>query len=154
MAENDGRVVSNFIMQALRGQQLTVYGTGKQTRSFCYVDEMVDGLVKLMQAGARHDPVNLGNPAEFTIQQLAEEVCRIVGGETRVTYQPLPQDDPVQRQPDITRAREWLGWEPKIQLKDGLKHTIAYFRERVGRGTKGGRQATAKIASLIDRGAD
>ena len=116
MAENDGRVVSNFIVQALRGQELTIYGSGEQTRSFCYVDELVEGLIRLMAAEDRHEPVNLGNPVEFTIRQLADEVFRIVGGDTRVTYRPLPQDDPTQRKPDITRAREWLGWEPKIAL--------------------------------------
>ena len=108
MAEADGRVVSNFIVQALRGQELTLYGTGEQTRSFCYVDELVDGLMRLMAAEGRHEPVNLGNPVEFTIRELADEVCRIVGNEVRVTFKPLPQDDPTQRQPDITRAREWL----------------------------------------------
>ena len=113
MAENDGRVVSNFIVQALRGQELTLYGTGQQTRSFCYVDDLVEGLVRLMDSEGRHEPVNLGNPVEFTIRELAEEVVKVVGGETRVTYKPLPQDDPTQRQPDISRAREWLGWEPQ-----------------------------------------
>ncbi len=133
MAENDGRVVSNFIVQALRGQELTVYGTGEQTRSFCYVDELVDGLMRLMQAEGRHEPVNLGNPVEFTIRQLATEVCRIVGGESRVTYKPLPQDDPVQRKPDITRAREWLGWDPQIHLSAGLTRTVSFFRHRLER---------------------
>jgi UDP-glucuronate decarboxylase len=130
MAENDGRVVSNFIVQALRGQELTIYGSGEQTRSFCYVDELVEGLVRLMAAEGRHEPVNLGNPVEFMIRQLADEVFRIVGGDVRVTYCPLPQDDPTQRQPDITRAREWLGWEPKIALAEGLGHTVAFFRAR------------------------
>lgn len=130
MADNDGRVVSNFIVQALRGQELTVYGSGEQTRSFCYVDEMVEGLVRLMGAEGRHDPVNLGNPVEFTIRQLGEEVCRIVGGDLRVTYRPLPEDDPTQRKPDISRAREWLGWEPKIDLASGLARTVEYFRHR------------------------
>jgi UDP-glucuronate decarboxylase len=102
MAENDGRVVSNFIVQALRGQELTIYGSGDQTRSFCYVDELVDGLIRLMAAEGTHEPVNLGNPVEFTIRELAEEVFRIVGGDVRVTYHPLPQDDPTKRKPDIT----------------------------------------------------
>jgi UDP-glucuronate decarboxylase len=133
MAENDGRVVSNFIVQALRGQDLTVYGTGEQTRSFCYVDELVDGLIRLMQADGRHEPVNLGNPVEFTIRQLADEVCRIVGGEVRVCYKPLPQDDPVQRKPDISRAREWLGWDPQIHLSAGLTRTVSFFRHRLER---------------------
>jgi UDP-glucuronate decarboxylase len=133
MAENDGRVVSNFIVQALRGQELTLYGTGEQTRSFCYVDDLVEGLIRLMAAEGRHEPVNLGNPIEFTIRQLAEQVVRNVGGQSRVTYRPLPQDDPTQRQPDITRARAWLGWEPTVQLEEGLTRTVAYFRERFKR---------------------
>jgi len=133
MAENDGRVVSNFIVQAIRGQELTVYGSGEQTRSFCYVDELVDGLIRLMAASERHEPVNLGNPVEFTIRQLADEVFRIVGGELKITYRPLPEDDPTQRKPDITRAREWLGWEPKIGLAEGLAHTVEYFRQRAAR---------------------
>ena len=133
MAENDGRVVSNFIVQALRGDELTLYGTGEQTRSFCYVDDLVEGLVRLMAAEGRHEPVNLGNPVEFTIRELAEEVVKVVGGKTRVTYKPLPQDDPTQRQPDITRAREWLGWEPRIPLEEGLGRTVGYFRHRLKR---------------------
>jgi UDP-glucuronate decarboxylase len=133
MAENDGRVVSNFIVQALRGQELTLYGSGEQTRSFCYVDDLVDGLVGLMNVEGRHEPVNLGNPVEFTIRELADEVVKVVGGETRVTFKPLPQDDPTQRQPDITRARDWLGWEPKVPLADGLVQTVSYFRERLKR---------------------
>jgi UDP-glucuronate decarboxylase len=139
MAENDGRVVSNFIVQALRGQELTVYGSGEQTRSFCYVDEMVDGLIRLMAASGRHQPVNLGNPVEFTIRQLADEVCRIVGGAVRIAYRPLPQDDPAQRKPDITRAREWLSWEPKIALAEGLAHTVAFFRQRAARDPRASR---------------
>jgi UDP-glucuronate decarboxylase len=133
MAENDGRVVSNFIVQALRGQELTIYGSGEQTRSFCYVDELVDGLVRLMAAEGRHEPVNLGNPVEFTIRELAEQVLRIVGADAPVTYHPLPQDDPTQRKPDITRAREWLGWEPQIGLAQGLTHTVAFFRAQATR---------------------
>jgi UDP-glucuronate decarboxylase len=133
MAENDGRVVSNFIVQALRGQELTIYGSGEQTRSFCYVDELVDGLIRLMAADGRHEPVNLGNPVEFSIRQLAEEVFRITGRDPRVTYHPLPQDDPTQRKPDISRARRWLGWEPRISLAEGLAHTVAFFRGRAAR---------------------
>jgi len=136
MAEADGRVISNFIVQALRGEELTLYGTGQQTRSFCYVDELVDGLVRLMAAEKRHQPVNLGNPVEFTIKQLAEEIAHAVGEEVRITFQPLPEDDPTQRQPDIARAREWLGWEPKINLKEGLQRTVEHFRERLGRELK------------------
>ncbi len=133
MAENDGRVVSNFIVQALRGQELTLYGSGEQTRSFCYVDDLVTGLMALMAAETRHEPVNLGNPVEFTIRELADEVVRSVGGQTRVTYKPLPQDDPTQRQPDISRARQWLGWEPQIQLEEGLRRTVEYFRRGLHR---------------------
>ena len=131
MQEGDGRVVSNFIVQALRGQDLTLYGTGEQTRSFCYVDDLVEGLIRLMAADGRHEPVNLGNPVEFTIKELAERVTRIVGGDVRMVYRPLPQDDPTQRQPDITRAREWLGWEPRVQLEEGLGKTVEYFRSRL-----------------------
>ncbi len=140
MQEGDGRVVSNFIVQALRGQELTLYGTGEQTRSFCYVDDLVDGLVRLMAAEGRHEPVNLGNPVEFTVRELADEVSRIVGQSVRVTYKPLPQDDPTQRQPDITRAREWLGWEPRIPLAEGLERTIEYFRQRIERKRRSNRE--------------
>ena len=133
MAENDGRVVSNLIVQALRGQELTLYGDGSQTRSFCYVDDLVDGLIRLMNAEGRNEPVNLGNPVEFTIRELAEEVMRVAGGDVRMVYRPLPQDDPTRRQPDITRAREWLGWEPRVPLADGLVRTVAFFRRRFAR---------------------
>jgi UDP-glucuronate decarboxylase len=139
MAENDGRVVSNFIVQALRGQELTIYGAGEQTRSFCYVDEMVDGLIRLMASEGKHQPVNLGNPVEFTIRELADVVARIVGGNVRVSYRPLPQDDPTQRKPDITRAREWLGWNPQISLEEGLTRTVEFFRGRTTRDAKAGR---------------
>jgi UDP-glucuronate decarboxylase len=131
MAEADGRVVSNFVVQALRGQELTIFGEGQQTRSFCYVDDLVEGLLRLMAAQGRHEPVNLGNPVEFTIRELADAVARAVGGELRLTHRPLPQDDPTQRKPDITRAREWLGWEPQVQLAEGLVNTVAHFRERL-----------------------
>ncbi|HEY8258623.1 MAG TPA: UDP-glucuronic acid decarboxylase family protein [Gemmatimonadales bacterium] len=141
MAESDGRVVSNFIVQALRGKELTLYGTGEQTRSFCYVDELVDGLIRLMAAEGRHEPVNLGNPVEFTIRQLAEEVAKSVGEEVRIVYRPLPADDPTQRKPDISRAREWLDWEPRIHLAQGLERTVEYFRQRLSRETRGPRRA-------------
>ncbi|HYP01251.1 MAG TPA: UDP-glucuronic acid decarboxylase family protein [Pyrinomonadaceae bacterium] len=137
MLENDGRVVSNFIVQALRGEELTIYGTGEQTRSFCYVDDLIEGLVRLMNveptpAGANvHEPVNLGNPNEFTMRQLAEEIVRLCGQEARVKYLPLPQDDPRQRQPDISRAQSLLGWSPLVPLQEGLVKTIAYFAGRL-----------------------
>lgn len=133
MLENDGRVVSNFIVQALRGEELTVYGTGEQTRSFCYVDDLVEGLIRLMNTEAEgiHRPVNIGNPGEFTMNELANEVAKAVGNEIKVTNLPLPQDDPKQRQPDISRAKEFLNWQPTIPLAEGLEKTVAYFRERI-----------------------
>ncbi|MGA9994994.1 MAG: UDP-glucuronic acid decarboxylase family protein [Pyrinomonadaceae bacterium] len=133
MLENDGRVVSNFIVQALRGEELTLYGSGNQTRSFCYVDDLVEGLIRLMNTDALHEPINLGNPGEFTIKELAEEVARVCGVKTQIKYCPLPQDDPKQRKPDITRAQELLGWNPTVPLQEGLKRTVAYFEERSGR---------------------
>jgi UDP-glucuronate decarboxylase len=139
MLEDDGRVVSNFIVQALRGEELTLYGDGSQTRSFCYVDDLVEALVRLMNreetdaADRVHDPVNLGNPGEFTMRELAEEVARASGVELRVKHLPLPADDPRQRRPDITRAQALLNWSPTIPLREGLKRTVAYFAERVGR---------------------
>jgi len=131
MLEDDGRVVSNFVVQALRGEPLTLYGEGSQTRSFCYVDDLVEGLIKLMNADDLHQPVNLGNPGEFTIKQLAEEVRRICGSKSELTYMPLPEDDPRQRKPDITTAQTVLGWIPKVPLAEGLERTVQYFRERV-----------------------
>ncbi len=138
MLENDGRVVSNFIVQALKGEELTIYGTGEQTRSFCYVDDLVEGMIRLMnvEAGAHesydvHDPVNVGNPGEFTMRELAEEVARAVGVDVKTRFLPLPQDDPRQRRPDITRAQQLLGWQPTIPLRDGLKRTVEYFAERL-----------------------
>jgi UDP-glucuronate decarboxylase len=140
MLEHDGRVVSNFIVQALRGEELTIYGTGEQTRSFCYVDDLVEGMMRLMnveQSASEeydvHDPVNVGNPGEFTMRELAEEVARAVGSEPRTRTRPLPQDDPKQRRPDITRARKLLGWEPTIPLREGLGRTVKYFAERIGK---------------------
>ena len=132
MHANDGRVVSNFIVQALNNQPITVYGDGSQTRSFCYVDDMIDGWVRLMNTpGEFTGPVNLGNPVECTIRNLAEVVIDLCGSRSRVEYRPLPNDDPVRRQPDITLAREALGWEPRTQLRDGLKSTIAYFERKL-----------------------
>jgi UDP-glucuronate decarboxylase len=131
MLENDGRVVSNFVVQALRGQPLTLYGEGNQTRSFCYVDDLVEGLVRLMNAEGLNKPVNLGNPGEFTIKQLAEEVMRICGSNSGFNYLPLPEDDPRQRQPDITTAKTALGWNPVVPLAQGLEKTVQYFREKI-----------------------
>ena len=128
MHPNDGRVVSNFIIQALRNQDLTIYGSGNQTRSFCYVDDLVDGLIRLMDTPDDiTGPVNLGNPIEFTILQLAKEVLALTGSSAKIVHRPLPADDPKQRCPDISRAQELLGWQPQVQLRDGLKKTIAYF---------------------------
>ena len=128
MHPNDGRVVSNFIVQALKGQAITIYGDGQQSRSFCYVSEMVDGLIRLMGTPDEFTgPVNLGNPDEFTMLELAEAVLNITGSKSELTFEPLPEDDPVQRQPDINLAREMLGWVPKIPLKEGLVSTIEYF---------------------------
>ena len=125
----DGRVVSNFIVQAHRGEPITLYGDGSQTRSFCYVDDMIDGLVRLMNApDTVTGPINLGNPGEFTIRQLAETVLAVVGTDVPIAYRPLPADDPMQRCPDITLAREVLGWEPTIPLRQGLERTIGYFK--------------------------
>ena len=130
MHPNDGRVVSNFIMQALRGEDITIYGDGSQTRSFCYVEDLVDGLMGLMntEKGVT-GPINLGNPGEFTIKELAELVIEMTGAKSQLVQKPLPQDDPRKRKPDITRARDTLGWEPAVKLRDGLEKTIAYFRE-------------------------
>jgi UDP-glucuronate decarboxylase len=131
MLEDDGRVVSNFIVQALRGQPLTLYGEGEQTRSFCYVSDLIEGLIRLMNAHHLHDPVNLGNPGEFTIKQLAQEVMAICGKDTGFRHLPLPADDPRQRQPDISRAQKLLNWNPTIPLREGLEKTVEDFRKRV-----------------------
>jgi UDP-glucuronate decarboxylase len=129
MHPNDGRVVSNFIVQALRGEPITIYGDGSQTRSFCYVDDLIEGMIRLMATPAEFTgPVNVGNPGEFTMLELAEKVLAQVGGRSRIVHQPLPSDDPRQRRPDITLARDALGWEPRVSLDDGLRETIAYFR--------------------------
>jgi len=129
MHPNDGRVVSNFIVQALKGQDITIYGDGSQTRSFCYMDDLLEAMVRAMNTGDEFTgPVNIGNPGEFSMLELAELVLKITGSKSRIIFQPLPQDDPKQRQPDITLAKTALGWEPKVKLEDGLKETIAYFR--------------------------
>src|SRR5215469_8255578 len=127
---NDGRVISNLMMQALRGDPLTVYGDGSQTRSFCYVSDLIDGIVRLSKSG-EHDPVNIGNPNEWTILECAREVQALVGSECEIVFKPLPRDDPKQRRPDITRAKTLLGWEPKIQLREGLSRSLDYFRVAV-----------------------
>jgi UDP-glucuronate decarboxylase len=129
MHPRDGRVVSNFITQALAGEDLTVYGDGAQTRSFCYVDDLIDGFLRLMEAPSGvTGPVNLGNPHEFTMMELSSQVLKLTGASVKVIHQPLPADDPRQRRPDISLARETLGWEPKVELAEGLANTIAYFR--------------------------
>jgi len=129
MHPNDGRVVSNFIVQALKGEDITIYGDGLQTRSFCYVDDLIEGMLRLMDSPDEiTGPINIGNPGEFTMIQLAEAVLKLTGSKSKLVRLPLPADDPKQRQPDITRARSILGWEPKVQLEDGLKETISYFR--------------------------
>lgn len=132
MHPNDGRVVSNFIMQALRGDPITIYGTGEQTRSFCYVSDLIDGFLKLMNTPDEiTGPINIGNPGEFTMLKLAETVIKLTNSKSELVFKPLPQDDPKQRQPDITQAKKVLGWEPKISLEEGLKPTIEYFRQYI-----------------------
>jgi len=131
MLEDDGRVVSNFVVQALQGDKITIYGTGDQTRSFCYVDDLIEGLIRLMNVDDVHDPVNLGNAGEFTIKELADEVARACSVPVQLEYLPLPQDDPQQRKPDTTRAEKLLGWSPKIPLREGLQRTVAYFSQRL-----------------------
>ncbi len=129
MLPDDGRVVSNFIVQALQGRDITIYGDGSQTRSFCYVDDLVDGLMRLMESDSNvTGPINLGNPGEFSIRQLAEKVVTLTGSGSQIVHAPLPQDDPTQRQPDITKAKDILGWQPKVALDEGLKHTVEFFR--------------------------
>lgn len=130
MHPNDGRVVSNFIVQALKGEEITIYGSGQQTRSFCYVDDLIEGFVRMMNSPADFTgPMNLGNPGEFTMLELAEKVLSLTASKSKLTFKPLPQDDPKQRQPNISLAKEKLGWEPKVALEDGLKETISYFRK-------------------------
>jgi UDP-glucuronate decarboxylase len=132
MNPDDGRVVSNFIVQALRGQDITIYGDGQQTRSFCYVDDLVEGMLRMMDTETGFTgPVNIGNPGEFTMLQLAEKVLTLVGSKAKLVHKPLPQDDPKQRKPVIALAKSKLGWEPKVNLDDGLKETVAYFRRVV-----------------------
>ena len=134
MHPNDGRVVSNFIIQALKDEDITIYGDGSQSRSFCYVDELIDGFIRLMASDEFTGPVNLGNPIEFTIKELAEKIIEMTNSKSKLTLNPLPQDDPKQRQPDITLAKKELGWEPQIKLEDGLKTTIKYFDNLIKEG--------------------
>jgi len=128
MNPNDGRVVSNFIVQALRGEPITLYGDGRQTRSFCYVDDLVEGMVRMMEQDAEVGPLNLGNPSEITVAELAHTILRLTRSRSRIEYRPLPQDDPLQRRPDISKARQALEWSPRTALEDGLKETIGWFR--------------------------
>ena len=128
MHPNDGRVVSNFIIQALKGEPITVYGDGSQTRSFCYMDDLLEGMVRLMNnAEVNGHPVNMGNPHEITVRTLADVILELTGSRSKVDYLSLPGDDPLQRRPDISKAKELLGWEPRVELRDGLAKTIAYF---------------------------
>lgn len=131
MCPDDGRVVSNFIVQALKNQPITVYGEGQQTRSFCYVDDLIEGMMRLMEKDGLTGPVNIGNPGEFTIRQLAEIVIEMTGSKSQIICEPLPQDDPQQRRPDITIAKKELDWEPKIELRQGLEKTIEYFKTQI-----------------------
>jgi UDP-glucuronate decarboxylase len=132
MHPNDGRVVSNFIVQALQGKDITIYGDGSQTRSFCYVDDLIDAMIKMMNSEKGFTgPVNIGNPGEFTMLQLAEMVLKLSNSKSKIIYQPLPSDDPKQRQPNIDLAKTKLGWQPKVNLEDGLKETIAYFKRMI-----------------------
>ena len=136
MHPNDGRVVSNFVVQAIQGRALTIYGEGSQTRSFCYVDDLIDGLVRLMKSDdSVKGPINLGNPTEFSVRELADQLLAKLGSNAGIIREPLPADDPRQRKPDITKARELLGWEPKVALSEGLDQTIAYFREELNGAT-------------------
>ena len=131
MAPNDGRVVSNFIIQALEGKEITVYGDGSQTRSFCYVDDLIEGMIRMMNTPDLSGPINLGNPVEFSVTELAEKIVALTGSRSKIVYKPLPQDDPTQRKPDITLASQKLSWFPKIGLEEGLKKTIAYFEKLI-----------------------
>lgn len=134
MLENDGRVVSNFIVQALKGEEITIYGDGSQTRSFCYVDDLVEGMIRMMNQDGFIGPVNLGNPIEYTIKELAEMIIEITGSSSKLSYKPLPSDDPKRRKPNISLAKQKLGWEPGVPVQEGLKKTIAYFEEQLKRG--------------------
>jgi dTDP-glucose 4,6-dehydratase len=130
MRLNDGRAIPAFMSQALQGEEITIFGTGQQTRSFCYVSDLVEGVLRLMESDI-NDPVNIGNPHEMTIEQIAKEILKLTGSPSRIVHRPLPEDDPKVRQPDITRARTLLGWEPKVSLEEGLRNTLAYFRAKL-----------------------
>jgi UDP-glucuronate decarboxylase len=130
MAINDGRVVSNFIIQALQNKDITIYGDGSQSRSFCYVDDLVDGMIKMMNS-THTGPINLGNPDEFTMLELANIIISLTNSKSKIVFKPLPQDDPKQRQPDISKAKKYLNWQPNIKLKDGLIKTIEYFKGKI-----------------------
>lgn len=132
MRLDDGRVISNFIVQALKGEDITIYGDGKQTRSFCYVDDLIEGMIRMMNSKSGFTgPVNIGNPGEFTMLQLANLIIELTGSKSKIVYEPLPQDDPMQRKPDIELAKQKLGWEPTIPLEEGLKKTIMYFKSKL-----------------------
>jgi len=133
MLPDDGRVVSNFIIQALRGDDITVYGQGSQTRSFCYVDDLIEGMIRMMNSEQFIGPVNLGNPEEYTILELARKIIDMTKSKSKITYKPLPSDDPRQRQPDITLAGQKLGWKPTVPVNEGLTRTIAYFKKELSR---------------------
>jgi UDP-glucuronate decarboxylase len=135
MHENDGRVVSNFVLQALRGEPITVYGQGQQTRSFCYATDLIEGFVRLLATETDPGPVNIGNPSERTIKDLAELTIRLTNSQSELRYEPLPVDDPTRRCPDISKAKQLLNWEPKVSIEDGLTKTIAYFREYLSQRT-------------------
>jgi len=130
MRLQDGRAVPAFMSQALRNEDITIFGSGQQTRSFCYVSDLVDGVLRLMDSDV-NEPVNIGNPHEMTIEQIAKEIVRLTGARSQLVYRPLPEDDPKVRQPDITRARTLLGWEPKVPLEEGLRKTLDYFRQKI-----------------------
>lgn len=147
LQSRDGRVISNLMTQALRGEDLTIYGDGRQTRSFCYVSDEVDGILRLARSN-EHWPVNVGNPEEWTILECAQEVLAVTGSSSRIRFEPLPVDDPVQRRPDITRARRLLGWEPKIDLRTGLQLSLDYFRQCVERGEQARPVTTAPVAGI------
>jgi UDP-glucuronate decarboxylase len=132
MCPNDGRVVSNFIVQALKGEDITIYGDGSQTRSFCYVDDLITGMIGFMEQEKSIGPMNLGNPYEFTIKELAEKTLALIGGKSKLVYKDLPADDPKQRQPNISLAEDLLSWKPEVQLDKGLEKTIAYFASKLG----------------------